>query len=408
MTTTRIGRYEVELPLGESAVGRVLVARDPVLGRRVAVKCVREDVALEDAQRARLADRLREAARSAAGLAHPGLATVHDMGGEGAAPYVVFEFLKGPTLRERLANGPLPPSEVAALGKTLGAALSHAHAAGVFFGDVKAENVLFTGQSDPAAKLTEPSFGWIGWSDPALRAALSAAAPRASDEAAEALAPAYPAPELLASARATAHSDQFALAAALYEALTGKRPFGAGRAEERAERMAAGAREPLSVARPTLRSFPHLDTIFDRALARDPRKRFSSCEVFGSVLATELEGFESGRMSASSASSIVPRATRRWQNAVAGLAVLVIAALVMLGRQPRPAGDGASLTSVASAFASTLAPARSTPAAPSAARAHAPRAMPSGAASAATVTPASSAEGPPVADGASASSASDP
>ncbi|HEX3770009.1 MAG TPA: protein kinase [Polyangiaceae bacterium] len=404
-TRTRIGRYEVELPLGEGAVGRVLVSRDPILGRRVALKSVRDDLPLDGAQRAALLERVRQAARSAAGLTHPGLATVHDMVDADAGPYVVFEFLKGPTLRERLANGPLPPSEVAALGKTLGAALSHAHAAGVFFGDVKAENVLFTGVDDPAAKLTEPSFGWLAWSDPALRAALSGPA----SDAAEALAPAHPAPELLASSRASAHSDQFALAAALYEALTGKRAFGAGSTAERADRMAAGAREPLSVARPTLRSFPHLDTIFDRALARDPRKRFSSCEVFGSVLATELEGFESGRMSASSVSSIVPRATRRWQNAVAGLAVLVIAALIMLGRQPRSSGDGASLTSAASAFSATLAPPRPAPATSSTAHGHAPRATPSGAGSAAAVTPApSAANGLPIADAASASSASDP
>jgi serine/threonine protein kinase len=415
--TSRVGRYDVELPLGEGAVGRVLVGRDPVLGRQVAIKLLRDDLAVAEEVRARLAERVRQAARSAASLSHPGLATVHDMGdasdGTGA-PFVVFEYLKGPTLRERLGSGPLPPAEVAAIGKTVGAALAHAHSQGVVFGDVKAENILFTGGLEPTAKLTEPAFTWLAWTEAELRDALSAATP--AGDAVEALAPAHPAPEVVGTSRATPFSDQFAFAAALYEALTGKRPFGTGTAKERADRMTAGEREPLSVARPTLRSFPHLDTIFDRAFARDPRKRFSSCEVFGSVLATELEGFEAGRMSASSVSSIVPRATRRWQNAVAGLAALVIVGLVFLGRQPRQVGDGASLTGVASAFSSTLAPrtAPAAPSAPSAAHPHAPRATPSstgsaGPAASAASAPASSLEtGAPVADGASASSVSEP
>jgi len=402
----RIGRYDVELPLGEGVVGRVFVARDPVLGRQVAIKVLRAEVALGGELRDRLVERIRQAARAVATLSHPGLATLLDMGEERlagvATPYLVFEFLRGPTLRERLATGPIAPSEVATIARTIGAALAHAHAAGVIQGDVNAENVLFTGLADPAAKLTEPGFAWLVWSDPDLRGA--------SPEWAEAAAPAHGAPEILASSmipRATAaapaiiatpFSDQFSFAATLYEALTGKRPFGAGGADERAERVAADAREALSVARPNLRSFPRLDAIFDRALARDPRKRFSSCDVFGNVLATELEGFESGRMSASSASSIVPRATRRWQNTAAGLAVLVILSLIVLGRQRPTSGEGASLTSVASAFSATLASPRASPATqPSTSSpAHWPRATPSSTPFAATLASADS--GPPTAE----------
>ena len=395
----RIGRYEVEVPLGEGPVGRVFIARDPVLGRRVALKVLRRDLPLSDELRGQLADRVRQEARSAAMLSHPGLATVHDMGDEptDATPYLVFEFIKGPTLRERLASGPIPPGEVASIGRTLGSALAHAHAAGIFYGDVKAENILFTGVTETAAKLTEPGFAWIVWSDPALRAGAC------WSDASDATAPSHGAPELLASGKASAFSDQFSLAAAMYEALTGKRPFGAGNAAERAERIATGAREPLSAARPNLRSFPRLDAIFDRALAKDPRKRFSSCDVFGSVLATELEGFESGRMSTSSVSSIVPRATRRWQNAAAGLAVLVILSLVILGRQRRSGGEGASLTSVASAFSAAVSPGsppRSTSSAPIGSHAHALRATPSAPPPAPSSTPPAESAASIAADGA--------
>jgi serine/threonine protein kinase len=308
----RIGRYEIELPVGEGSLGEVMLARDPLLGRRVVLKVLREDAPLDPEARARMADRLRATARAFAALSHPGFVSVHDLGetgeGESSAPYLVFEFIPGPTLRERLAGGPLAPAEVASIGRALGSALTHAHAAGFTHGDVKPENVMLP---TTGPRLTEPGFTQIARGE-----------------------------------TVTPFDDQFALASTLYEAITGKSARG------------PGPRQPPSVAAPNLRSFPHVDTIFGRALAADPRKRFSSCEVLGSVLATELEGFETGRGAPVSNSSIVPRSTRRWQNAAAGVAVLVILALVVLGRQRHP-DDGASLTSVASAFSAAVAPTRS-------------------------------------------------
>jgi serine/threonine protein kinase len=307
-----IGRYEVVLPLGEGPLNRVLLARDPILGRQVALKILRPDADLPGEVRARLATRIRESGRALAGISHPGFATLHDMGeDERGAPYLVFEFLKGPTLRERLGAGPLPPAEVAAIGRALGAALTHAHAADFVHGDVKPENVML---SAVGAKLTEPGFLWLAGGQPASPA-----------------------------------EDQLCLAAVLYEALTGKAA------------SAVPTRQAPSAAAPHLRSFPHLDAIFDRALATDPRKRFSSCDVLGSVLATELEGSESGRLAPASVSSIVPRATRRWQNAAAAAAVLVICALVVLGRQRRRPGEGVSLRNVSSAFFVAIGSSRAAP-----------------------------------------------
>jgi eukaryotic-like serine/threonine-protein kinase len=318
----QIGRYEVAVPIGEGPLGRVLLARDPVLGRQVALKALRGDADLTTETKQRLVVRIRESARALAGLSHPGFSTLHDMGDdESGAPYLVFEFVKGPTLRERLSSSRLPPAEVASIARALGAALTHAHAADFVHGDVKPENVML---SPLGAKLTDPGFAWLARAE-----------------------------------TATPFDDQLGLAAVLYEALTGKPAF------------APGARQPPSMVAPNLRSFPHLDTIFDRALAIDPRKRFSSCDVLGNVLATELEGLESGQLARVSFSSIVPRATRRWQNAAAGGAVLVICALVLLGRQRRSPGEGASLRSVSSAFFVAIGGPRGVPPA-----AHHPRTAP--------------------------------
>jgi eukaryotic-like serine/threonine-protein kinase len=171
----------------------------------------------------------------------------------------------------------------------------------------------------------------------------------------------YAAPEALASDQYGPHSDQFALAATLYEALTGKRAFGDGEATAVAARVMAGGADAPSAALPRLRSFPNLDTIFRRAFARDPKKRFSSCDVLGNVLATEIDGVDPSRLPPGSVSSIVPRATRRWQNAAAGAAVLVILTLIVMGRQrPRPP-EGVSLETVASAFSATIAAPRAPP-----------------------------------------------
>jgi serine/threonine protein kinase len=347
----RIGRYEVEFVLGEGSTGRVLVARDPVLGRQVVIKVVRDDLGLTPELEARLTDRIRQEARATAALSHPALVGLHDMGDdESVGLYVVFEFIKAPTLRERLSAGPLPPGEVAQVAKAVGAALAHGHAAGVVHRDVRPESILL---APGGVRLTEPGFASIARADPTLRQAMPALK--------DGFLPMYAAPESLASDQHGPHADQFALAATLYEALTGKRAFGDGEATAVAARVMAGVAAAPSAALPRLRSFPNLDTIFRRAFARDPRKRFSSCDVLGNVLATEIDRVDASRLPPGSVSSIVPRATRRWQNAAAGAAVLVILTLIVMGRQrPRPT-EGVSLSTVASAFTAAVSAPRAPP-----------------------------------------------
>ena len=123
----RIGRYEVELLLGEGGSGRVLLARDPVLRRQVAIKVLRDDLGLTAEQRQERTERMRQQARAAATLSHPGLVALHDMGDDDRLGlYLVFELVRGPTLRERLHDGPLASEEVARIGLALAAALTHA------------------------------------------------------------------------------------------------------------------------------------------------------------------------------------------------------------------------------------------------------------------------------------------
>src|SRR5208282_1187056 len=99
----RIGRYEVVRLIGEGGMGRVFLARDPVLGREVAVKVLRDDLALSPEVKAELATRMRSEARAASIVRHPNLVTLHDMGDDDAlGVFLVFEYVEGPTMRERL------------------------------------------------------------------------------------------------------------------------------------------------------------------------------------------------------------------------------------------------------------------------------------------------------------------
>jgi len=340
---SRIGRYEVECLLGQGGMGRVLLARDTVLGRQVALKILRDDLGLTPELKTQGVDRLRQEARAAATLSHPAVVTLHDMGqDESVGLYLVFEFIAGPTLRESLApKRPLAPTEVAKLARALGAALTYAHVAGVVHRDVKPENVML---SPSGPKLTD--FGIARLPDSTLTGAGAVLGT-----------PAYSAPEGLATGTFSACSDQFSLAATLYEALTGQRAFPGDDALVVATRVATGKPPAPTTVIPALRGFPHVDVIFKRALAKEPKNRFGSCEVFGNVLAAELEGANVAFMTTPvPRSSMAMRATRRWQNIAALGALAVIVGLVAVGRTRGPEENGVSLRSVASAFARAATP----------------------------------------------------
>jgi len=132
-------------------MGRVWLARDTILGRRVAIKVLRDDLALPPSVRDELITRMRHEAQAAAAVSHPNIVTLHDMGEDAVVGlFLVFEYVPGPradgpeSLRDRLRDGPLPLGDVAKLARELGSALTFAHAAGVVHRDIKPENILFS------------------------------------------------------------------------------------------------------------------------------------------------------------------------------------------------------------------------------------------------------------------------
>src|SRR5262245_31941985 len=136
----RLGPYEILAPLGAGGMGEVYRARDTRLGREVAIKVLPESLS-RDPDRLR---RFEQEARAASALNHPNILTIHDVGEHDAHSYVVFELLRGETLRERLAAGPIPARKAVEYATAVAGGLAAAHEQGIVHRDIKPENLFVT------------------------------------------------------------------------------------------------------------------------------------------------------------------------------------------------------------------------------------------------------------------------
>jgi len=258
----RIGPYRLLELLGQGAMGRVYRARDEALDRDVALKIL----APGRGDHAALA-RFRREAEAASRVRHRHLVTVHAFGEADGVPYLVLDLVRGRSLAEAAAAGPLEPGEAVRIAGELASALGALHAGGVLHRDLKPANVLLT--EDGAAKLSDLGLARL---DDATRLTQSAAVVGT---------PTYMAPEQLRGAPVDARADVYALGAILYELLSGQPPV---RARTVAELLAAkhAAPRPLSVARPGLGV--DLERVCRRALAVDPAERYPSAEALAADL----------------------------------------------------------------------------------------------------------------------------
>src|ERR1044071_3261823 len=136
----RIGPYEILAPLGAGGMGEVSRARDPRLGRDVAIKVLPE-ASTTDPDRLH---RFELEAKAVGALSHPNLLAVFDTGQHDGAPFVVFELLEGQTLRARLGGTALPPAEALDYALQIARGLAAAHDKGVVHRDLKPDNLFVT------------------------------------------------------------------------------------------------------------------------------------------------------------------------------------------------------------------------------------------------------------------------
>lgn len=137
---TSIGPYEILLRLGSGGMGEVYRARDPRLGREVAVKVLNEEAARDRDRRRRF---IAEA-KAASALNHPNILTVHEIGETEAGPYIVTELVEGDTVRDLLREGPLPLPRAVEIAVQAAEGITKAHEAGILHRDLKPENLMIT------------------------------------------------------------------------------------------------------------------------------------------------------------------------------------------------------------------------------------------------------------------------
>src|SRR5258708_678749 len=137
---TMLGSYEMLAPLGQGGMGKVYKARDTRLDRIVAIKVLRSDLAEFSEGR----KRFMQEARTIASLNHPHICTLHDIGHQGGADFLVMEYLEGETLARRLERGPLPLEQTLRYATEIADALGKAYSKGVTHRDLKPSNIVLT------------------------------------------------------------------------------------------------------------------------------------------------------------------------------------------------------------------------------------------------------------------------
>jgi serine/threonine-protein kinase len=350
------GRYRLDRPLGRGGMGEVWAASDLRLGRRVAVKVLRADLARLDEPRRRF----ETEARSAAQLVHPNVAAIFDIGGDDGTPFIVMELLSSRTLRDDMQEGPMRPADVRVVGRQVLSALSAAHDAGIVHRDVKPANVLRGGPEQ--WKLAD--FG--------IAKSIEAATDLTSTGLVAGT-PAYLAPERLDGQPATPASDLYSVGVMLYEAVSGCRPFAADNPLATVHAIRTVSPPPLDQVRPGLD--PDLLEVIERAMQRNPRRRFRDAEAMRAALTGR-----SGRVRVSvdpdtepggartdpggrTATSVLPRPPARTRRRRLGIpvAVAAVAAVVVAVALAASLGSGPSSPPTTTPPTTTAAPVTPTP-----------------------------------------------
>jgi hypothetical protein len=271
-------RYRVEKEIGRGGMARVYRAWDLRFDRWVAIKVLREELALALAQ-----DRFVEEIRLAARLNHPNIVPLHDAGvipaatGRPALPWFAMMYIEGETLKERLARGPLPVTQAVDIARAVAAALDYAHAEKVVHRDIKPGNILLAGDVPVVA-----DFGIARALD---RAGVvdTLTAPGLAVGTAQ-----YMSPEQAGAEAGLDHrSDVYSLGCVVYEMLAGHPPFSGPTAQAIIARHNLDPPPPLATVRPTVP--PAAVGAVEKALAKKPDDRWPSAGAFAHALRETTE-----------------------------------------------------------------------------------------------------------------------
>ncbi|HEV2762406.1 MAG TPA: protein kinase, partial [Pyrinomonadaceae bacterium] len=335
---TRLGRYEIRSLLGEGGMGEVYLARDPKIGRDVAVKVL---PARFSADAERLA-RFEQEACAAGALNHPNVLAVHDVGQHDGAPFVVSELLEGETLREKLRGAPLSQRKAVEYASQIARGLAAAHERGIVHRDLKPENIFIT--SDGRAKILD--FGLAKLTHGDGRQSQTEIPTRRVDTDAGAVmgTVGYMAPEQVRGKKVDHRADIFSFGAVLYEMLAGHRAF---RGESAADTLSAILKEdPPDLSESNSAVSPALERLVLRCLEKNPAERFHSASDLAFALealsgANAVSGEQATATHGPARRGVRRRELIAW--GVAGAALLAAAlSLVLPSLRPTPQEDPAA------------------------------------------------------------------
>jgi serine/threonine-protein kinase len=277
-------------------MGEVYRARHLKLGRDVALKVLPGDLAANPDRR----QRFEREARAASALNHPNIVTIHDIDETGGTHYIAMELVRGRTLRELLAEAPLPLARLLAFARQIAEGLAQAHAAGIVHRDLKPENLMVT--DDGLVKILD--FGLAKLAPPSEGAGSELTTVEQATRAGVVLGTVpYMSPEQAAGRPVDFRSDQFSFGSILYEMATGRRAFQKGTTPQTLAAIIEAEPERLRRLNPLLP--PPLVAVVERCLAKDPGQRYAPTRELASALQAVPETTPASRIGRRAAFTVV-------------------------------------------------------------------------------------------------------
>ncbi|MBI3694947.1 MAG: serine/threonine-protein kinase [Acidobacteria bacterium] len=324
---TRLGPYEIVASLGAGGMGEVYRARDARLGRDVALKVLPE-VFAKDAERMA---RFEREAQVLASLNHPNIAALYGLEESGGVRALVMELVEGPTLAERIEDGPIPIDEALPIARQIAEALEAAHEKGIIHRDLKPSNVKV--KADGAVKVLDFGLAKALEDDPASSdvrnsPTLSLAATRAGVILGTA---AYMPPEQAKGKPVDRRADIWAFGVVLFEMLTGQQLF-AG--ETAGDTLAAVIKDEPKWDRLPESTPPAIRKLLRRCLDRDPRRRLRDIGEARLVIEDVMAGAPAEEPSPRPRVSASPRLAVSWVVAGALLISTLVLAFLYFGETP--------------------------------------------------------------------------
>jgi serine/threonine-protein kinase len=320
-----LSHYEIVGKIGAGGMGEVYRARDPRLGREVAIKVLPSSLS----QNTKRLARFEQEARAVGALNHPNVLAIYDVGNDRGIPFLVTELLEGETLRDRINSGSLTRRKAVEYAAQIADGLAAAHGRNIVHRDLKPDNIFIT--RDGHLKILDFGLAKLTERDPSNPVSTESPTEALTDANVVVGTPGYMSPEQLHGEPADARSDIFAFGVILYEMISGRRPFVGDSAAEISASIMRDDPTPLSgLDRPVP---PTLDRMVRQCLEKSPDERFESAHDLAHMLRAvsdtgEVLTFPPTR----------PK-KRPWIRVAAAAAAIAVAAVVgweLLDLQPAP------------------------------------------------------------------------